>query len=151
MKLVRRGTFETNSSSTHSITMCKESDFDKWKNGEMYFCQDNGEFYDEEGRTKIIKEQIIYNKKAEYHNGIYTYKGISVEYKDINKLYTEENLSEITEEEVQDYLENDFDYYEIPLTYEQWNDCFDYEKYEDDYTTESGETVVAFGYYGMDC
>ena len=68
MKLIRRGTFETNSSSTHSITMCKESDFDKWKNGEMYFCQDNGEFYDEGGRTKIIIEQIIYNKKAEYNN-----------------------------------------------------------------------------------
>ena len=150
MKIIRRNTFETNSSSTHSITMCKESDFDKWKNGELYFCQDNGEFYDEEGRTKIIKEQIIYNKKAKYNNGIYTYKGISVEYKDINKLYTEENLSEITEEEVQDYLENDFDYYEIPLTYEQWDDRFDYEKYEDAYTTESGETVVAFGYYGND-
>ena len=37
MKLVRRGTFETNSSSTHSITMCTESDYDKWKNGEMYW------------------------------------------------------------------------------------------------------------------
>lgn len=148
MKIIRRNTFETNSSSTHSITMCKESDFDKWKNGELYFCQDNGEFYDEEGRTKIIKEQIIYNKKAKYNNGIYTYKGISVEYKDINKLYTEENLSEITEEEVQDYLENDFDYYEIPLTYEQWDDLFEYEKYEDSYTTDNGETIVAFGYYG---
>lgn len=150
MELIRRGTFETNSSSTHSITMCKESDFDKWKNGEMYYCQEDGKFYDEEERNKIIKQQII-EHKADYKDGKYIYKGISVEYKDINKLYTEENLSEITEEEVQDYLENDFDYYEIPLTYEQWDECFDYEKYDDAYTTESGETVVAFGYYGMDC
>lgn len=150
MKLVRRGTFETNSSSTHSITMCKESDFDKWKNGELYFCQDNGEFYDEEGRKKIIKEQIIYNKKAEYNNGIYTYKGISVEYKDINKLYTEENLAEITEDEISTYMEEDFDYYELPITYGEWDEYFEYEKYEDSYTTPNGETVVAFGYYGMD-
>ena len=64
--------------------------------------------------------------------------------------YCEENLSEITEEEVQDYLENDFDYYEIPLTYEEWDDRFEYEKYEDSYTTDNGDTVVAFGYYGMD-
>lgn len=40
MRLIRRNTFETNSSSTHSITMCSESDFDKWKNGELYYCQE---------------------------------------------------------------------------------------------------------------
>ncbi len=32
---VRRGVFETNSSSVHSITMCAKSDYDKWKNGEL--------------------------------------------------------------------------------------------------------------------
>ena len=32
---VRRGVFETNSSSVHSITMCTGSDYDKWKNGEL--------------------------------------------------------------------------------------------------------------------
>ena len=37
MKTMRQGCFETNSSSTHSITMCMESDFLKWKNGEMYW------------------------------------------------------------------------------------------------------------------
>ena len=29
MKTIRIGTFETNSSSTHSITMCMESDYEK--------------------------------------------------------------------------------------------------------------------------
>ena len=29
---IRRGTFETNSSSTHVIVMCMESDYDKWEN-----------------------------------------------------------------------------------------------------------------------
>lgn len=32
---VRRGVFETNSSSVHSITMCMESDFNKWERGEL--------------------------------------------------------------------------------------------------------------------
>ena len=32
---VRRGVFETNSSSVHSITMCTKSDYDKWRNGEL--------------------------------------------------------------------------------------------------------------------
>lgn len=28
-----RGVFETNSSSCHSLTMCTQSDYDKWKDG----------------------------------------------------------------------------------------------------------------------
>ena len=37
MKTIRQGCFETNSSSTHSITLCMESEFEKWKNGELYW------------------------------------------------------------------------------------------------------------------
>lgn len=32
---VRKGVFETNSSSIHSITMCTKTDYVKWMNGEM--------------------------------------------------------------------------------------------------------------------
>ena len=34
---IRRGVFETNSSSVHSLTMCMKSDFDKWEKGEFVF------------------------------------------------------------------------------------------------------------------
>lgn len=149
MRLIRRNTFETNSSSTHSITMCSESDFDKWKNGELYYCDDDGKFYNDEERRRLIKEHIIYNK-AKYDNGKYIYKDVTVDYEDLNKLYTEENLAEITEEEIATYMEEDFDYYELPLTYGEWDEYFEDEKYEDSYTTPNGETVVAFGYYGHD-
>ena len=33
MKQIRRGVFETNSSSTHSITMCNKDDYSKWEAG----------------------------------------------------------------------------------------------------------------------
>ena len=62
MKLIRRGTFETNSSSTHSITMCKESDFDKWKNGEMYWDRWNESLVSKEEVEKEmakLKEEFI--------------------------------------------------------------------------------------------
>ena len=38
------------------------------------------------------------------------------------------------------------------LTYEQFNDWdyIDYEKFETNYTTPSGEHVISFGYYGYD-
>ena len=34
---IRRGVYETNSSSTHSLTMCSEEEFEQWKNGELLF------------------------------------------------------------------------------------------------------------------
>ena len=37
MKQIRRNVFETNSSSTHSITMCMKSDYDKWIAGELVY------------------------------------------------------------------------------------------------------------------
>lgn len=37
MKTIRVGIFETNSSSTHSITLCSEEDYEKWKNGELIY------------------------------------------------------------------------------------------------------------------
>lgn len=35
MKQIRRGVFETNSSSTHSITICTREEFEKFENGEL--------------------------------------------------------------------------------------------------------------------
>lgn len=67
MKLIRRGTFETNSSSTHSITMCKESDFDKWKNGEMYWDRWNEELITKEEAERRMAED-------EDADGLYTYE-----------------------------------------------------------------------------
>ena len=49
---IRKGLFENNSSSTHSLTMCAKEDYEKWKNGKVYFCED-GKFYTKE---ELIKE-----------------------------------------------------------------------------------------------
>lgn len=37
MKQVRRSVFETNSSSTHSITICTEDEYEKFKCGELMY------------------------------------------------------------------------------------------------------------------
>lgn len=39
MRQIRRNVFETNSSSTHSITMCMKSEFDKWIAGELVWSR----------------------------------------------------------------------------------------------------------------
>ena len=120
MRTIRIGTFETNSSSTHSITMCMESEFLKWKNGEMYWNRWNDELVTKETveeeflkeNTGISKEESDFNDKlAEYLND------------DDKTYYTYEEF-------------NDYDYIE-------------YETYVDKYNTPKGDTVVAFGYYGQ--
>jgi len=63
---IRRGVFETNSSSVHSITMCTSSDYEKWKNGEMAW--DRGE-WELVSVTDEVKESID-NDEREY----YTYE-----------------------------------------------------------------------------
>ena len=122
MKLIRRGTFETNSSSTHSITMCKESDFDKWKNGEMYWDRWN---------ESLVSKEEVEKEMAKLK------KEFISEHPD----YDKDDID--WEEQLEDYLNSDKEYY----TYEEFNnyDYIEYETFEDSY-----DGVVAFGYYGMD-
>jgi hypothetical protein len=59
---IRRGVFETNSSSTHSITMCTSSDYDKWKKGELVWDRWNCQLVP---ITDKIKEEMK-DKYSEY-------------------------------------------------------------------------------------
>ncbi len=127
MRTVRRGTFETNSSSTHSITMCMESDYEKWKNGEMYWHRWNDELVSKEEVEKEmakLREEFIAD----------------------NPDFDENN--EEWKEKLEQYINEDKMYY----TYEEFND-YDYIEYEtfvDTFETPQGEKVVSFGYYGQD-
>ena len=121
---VRQGTFETNSSSTHSITMCMESDFEKWKNGEMYWDRWN--------------DSLISKDEVEKENNRLREEFISE-----NPGFNEND--EEWKEKLEDYINDDSDYY----TYEDFNDL-EYETYEDTLKTPNGEEVIAFGYYGSD-
>lgn len=118
MLQVRQGVFETNSSSTHSITMCMKSDFEKWKKGEMFLDGYN---------TLITKEQAIIQMcedELKYHNRVITEAEV--------------------EEKFTDYVaDGEF------KSYDMWGNS-DLEGYEDEFTTPSGETIVAFGEYGYD-
>ena len=41
MEQVRRNLFETNSSSTHSLTMCTKTDYDEWRAGNLIYDRYN--------------------------------------------------------------------------------------------------------------
>ena len=64
---IRKGVFETNSSSTHSLVMCLKSDFDRWNNGEVLLFTGSGWCYPDDNApqknhfyTKEQKIQILF-------------------------------------------------------------------------------------------
>ena len=96
---IRRSLFETNSSSIHSLTMCSDSDYEKWKSGEYVF-----DYYND----KLIP-------------------------------LTDEIKKEVEDEDDKRYLTYD-DFFE--------SEFIEYELFSKTFTTEQGELVHAFGYYG---
>lgn len=96
---VRRGVFETNSSSTHSLTICSRKEYDAWKRGDLVY--DN------------------YNEEL-----------ISID------ALSDEDKSLIDEER----------FYTVEGYYDEC--CCDYETFEQNFTTEKGEEIITFGYYG---
>lgn len=119
---IRRGVFETNSSSVHSLTMCSGEDYKKWKDDKVLYWKDKEEFYAKEDIIEELKESRWYSGELRYPDVDWS---------------NEEEVSEIFEEE------------EIQ-TYDEFFDNYDFETFEDSYTTPNGEKVVAFGYYGSD-
>lgn len=154
MEIIRFNVFETNSSSTHTITVCMKNKYDAWKNGELYLFED--EFITKEERDRIIKSEIVEEKmEIDWDNKIIKFKDIEIPYidyddrqKKIKNLIITEDLEEITEEEVADFLERNGHY--MPISYDDYFNNSMLETYETNFVSESGDEIVAFGNYGSD-
>lgn len=59
---IRKNVFETNSSSTHSLCICTENEYDKFKNGDMMYDDYNEEL------------QFVSDKELEEEEDKYRYK-----------------------------------------------------------------------------
>lgn len=124
---IRRGVFETNSSSTHSLTMCLQSDYNVWKSGKVYFN------YGGAWSSLSVNKDKMFVTKDEL-----------IEILTNSKYPPDQNLSELSDDEFDDYLSEDGAYY----SYAGYFDSDTLETFENSYTTPNGETVIAFGKYG---
>ena len=76
MKQIRSQVFETNSSSTHSITICTEDVYEMWKRGEVYWCRWNETFVGKEDAEEgFNKNKGRYDDFDDYlhEEGLYTF------------------------------------------------------------------------------
>lgn len=118
---IRRGVFETNSSSTHTLVLCKPDEYEDFKNGKLYFDVDCERLVTKE---EILKEHCI--KEDDLNEYIYNY----------NNEYDEDDTSRYAGEPYIKYS-NFYDSYQL------WG--VDYAYFE-----EEKDGLVAFGYYGYD-
>lgn len=124
---IREGVFETNSSSTHSLVIMEESDFKKWKDGKLFYNEDN---YIPQANRKLDKElDALYKDHSEF----YTKKEIE----DLKKFFSDHDI-EIDEEEWEETFQ----------TYEHWRQEDELESSVYKHTTPGGEKIVAVAKYG---
>lgn len=123
---VRHGVFETNSSSTHSLTICMQSDYNAWARGELY-----------------LNAGRCYSSYSVYKDKQFVTKEEAIDILVNNEYPVDEDLSTLYEEDFNNILRDNEIY-----TFEEYGD--DFEWFEDSLTTPNGDTVVAFGYYGYE-
>lgn len=139
MKQIRSGVFETNSSSTHSLTICTAEEFEKWKSGELLFDR-----YDEclTERKSIIDVNI--EEAKDYYNST---KGQY--WKDWDQLSDKERDQYYNNYADSKRRQSDDDY-----RYQKYQDwCYGYgslEYFTQSYTSPNGDKLIAFGKYGYD-
>lgn len=128
MLQIRRNVFETNSSSTHSITMCSKDDYDRWAHGEVYL---NEYWWYKDNESEYKNKKFVTRDEA---INLIECNGGDIEYdKEYYESFDEYIAKEYNIYTIDEYFENEY-----------------LESFEDEYTTDSGETVIAFGLYGYD-
>lgn len=142
MLQVRQGVFETNSSSTHSLNICTQEEFDAWtaKGSDICFIGEAWGDFDPSkfNEANFVTKQEVLNRAIEANK--------EHEDEEYYKTYDIEHFFDKPEDEW--YLESDAEGENVYLAEDYESDTLEY--YERKFTTPSGDKMVAFGMYGQD-
>lgn len=122
MRVVRKGVFETNSSSVHSLTIVPDDEkYEGFLDGKMFLSDGEDKFFTKEEVISIVTNE----------------KWCEITKEDFEAMSSEEFENEVA----------DCGYYSI----EKYNSvCEYYEQFLNEFITPSGDKMVVFGYYGHD-
>ena len=142
MLQIRQGVFETNSSSTHSLNIVTKENFDYWRNNkDVYYVGEAYGPFDAEkfGKEFVTKDEIL--AMAAKLNEELSLEGD-------NKYPVDDTF--FTGNEDDDWYSDTAAKEEGILSFEDWYEQEYLETYAQNFTTPSGDKMVAFGEYGTD-
>ena len=138
MVTVRRSVFETNSSSTHSITICSKKQFDDWMAGKCFFNVDTEKFVvPDMSHIEEYKNEAVEQYKRLKDNDPYSVSWAMLASEDQQR-YIDAHVKYRLEQERDNYNCLSYDGYKL---YHK-EGCEYTEKF---FTTEHGDEVAAFG------
>ena len=136
---IRYGTFETNSSSVHSLMIATDDVYKQLVAGTLYIDSYNDEYITRTEATNLLLTDVSAEDLSYFwHN----YLG-----KDTELIPTVEWFNTISTEEFDEFL-NEFG--DGIRSFENYGGEY-YERYDEEYTSEHGDKIHIFGYYGRDC
>lgn len=135
---IRRGVFETNSSSTHSLVICNDQEYNDWKNRKLLY-----DIYSE----KFVDTNKFVITPDQYQEGQQHYED--------HKTKCMKDWVDLTKDEQRSYLFefiiNNYDPYQYKDYYDYVSEMEDQEEsFEKKYTTPKGDVVHVLGYFGYD-
>lgn len=130
MVKIRYNVFETNSSSVHSLIMTDEDTYKKLERGDLMIS----------GYESNFKEEFI-----TYEEAYAALKELFDKYPDAYSEHGIDNLDNCERDEVEEIMARE----NIAYSLDRYGGE-EFEKYEDFYTSPSGDKIVAFGYFGRD-
>lgn len=145
-------TFETNSSSTHSLTIVPEDEFEKFENCDLLF--DYSVFVSAEDEYKNVMENLerYEENMSEEYRATYKTELTLEKFKEVLRNFDCNDLSYYHREDAREDIQTHYDAVKAALGEDI--DTFrtmggeEYETFAQHYTTKSGDKIVAFGYYG---
>jgi len=131
MRQVRLGVFETNSSSTHSLTICSMDEYNKWKAGTMVF--------DRWGEAIIPLSDMKPENLVKFQARLAAEKASDQEDEDLD----DDDWDDDDDDD--DWDDDSF------LTFSEYENRDNRkEEFSYEFTSPSGDKMIAFGEYGYD-
>ena len=145
---VRQGVFETNSSSTHTLTICTKEDYEDWKHGDKFWL-DNDWGKLQTSKSFVTSEELeeLTEKYNEEEQKRIDAGDEYAKVLDIDKVLNERRDYDSWNDNYWDTERSSLEAYTMDDWYARNGDL---ETYERSFTSPSGDEMVAFGAFGYD-